>query len=361
MSQKADADIRRQNARDSAMSVLISGTLALGITFLTGGGIALAQKSRSKSQVASCAVMTVTPAGRLMDKLPEDAPEVAGFTDIVEQVSRSVRNSDAETLVKLFHPRLKMDKASVQSRLAEIHARYVDPVDISPLKLMWLDTVSGLPGHVDCDFDGASVKPLHGYRYQGSLWLQATGQRDIARLMIAVVPVPKYLGGGWRIGSFHVQQWTHAGKDPLTWLESARKSAVAKQDFLAWAEFDIAAKLLKDNQIVSYAAYLPVIADRDRVISQAGLRSKIGKMTGGLAVEEVASLLALDGAGLLVKLRLVKELSTNDIQKNCNGVVKNLAESGAAKGLSGVRCMYYRPGESLAKDGITGGIFIKSR
>lgn len=320
----------------------------------------LAADPTSKPSPAECIVMKVTPSGQLLGKLSEDVPDSKILFKTIETISQAIRSNDAGALVKLFHPRLKINKAQVESRLAEIHARYVDPVDISPLKLMWLDTVDGHPGLVPCDFDGAQVKPLHGYRFQASLWFQATGQRDIARVMVAVVPVPKYLGGGWRIGAFHVQQWTHAGKDPLTWIQSARKSLGAKQSYQAWAEFDIAAKLLKDNQSVSYAAYPEVLAERDQVITAANLRSKISAMTSGLTVEEIGSLLAIDGAGMLLKLRLVKELSTNEIQKNCSAVVKKLAESGMAKGMAGVRCMYYRPGESLSRDGVTGGVFIKN-
>ena len=70
------------------------------------------------------------------------------------------------------------------------------------------------------------------------------------------------------------------------------------------------------------------------------------------------SLLVPRGAGVLFKLRLVKELSTVEIQTHCKAVVNSLTQNHLAEGLSGIRCAYYRPGESLAKDSVTGGLFI---
>ncbi len=344
-----------------ASSLIRLGSLGVALACFLDSNFALAGAK-------SCEVLTVSPSGKLVDR-PKSAPgsvlskkSIDEFAAVVEKISSGMRKGDAADLVSLFHPRLKMTSPVLANNLAELHARYVDPVDIAPLKVMWLDTVDGDPGPIPCDFDGAVLNPLYGYSQQASLWLQASGQADIARVMIGIVPVPDSRGGGWKIGYFHIQQWTHAGKDPLAWIESARAARDKKQSFGAWAQFDIAEKLLRSSGFASYAAQSGAAAERDAMMSRKDWLAKAGgnsgSIPGGPVFEEAVSLLAPGGAGVWMKLRLAKELSTVEIQDHCKSVAKSLTQAKLSGGLSGVRCSYYLPRESLAKDSATGGLFV---
>ena len=331
----------------------------------------LSHSGSADAAAKSCEVLTIAPSGKIVDRpksLPGSVLDKASpasnddFAAVVEKISNGMRKGDAADLVSLFHPRLKMTSPVLANTLAELRARYGDPVDIAPLKVMWLDTVDGDPAPIPCDFDGAILNPLYGYAQQASLWLQATGQADIARVMVGIVPVPASRGGGWKIGYFHVQQWTHAGKDPLAWIESARAARDKKQLFGAWTQFDIAEKLLRSSGFASYAVQSGAATERDAIMSRKDWLAKAGghsgSLSGGPAFEDAVSLLAPGGAGVWMKLRLAKELSTVEIQDHCKSVAKSLTQAKLSDGLSGVRCSYYLPRESLAKDSATGGLFV---
>lgn len=322
---------------------------------------AAAGEKPAKAGVRSCQVLTVAPSGKLVDR-PETsaipAPAIDSFASVVEAISTGLKKGDVASLAPLFHPRLKMTSAVLANRLAELRARYGDPVDISPLKAMWLNTGDGDPAPIPCDFDGVTLNPLYGYNQQASLWFQASGQADIARVMMGIVPVPTIRGGGWKIGYLHIQQWTHAGKDPLAWIESARATRDKKHGYGAWTQFDLAEKLLRSSGFATYAAHSGATSERDAIMSAKQWIAETGKHSNGLVLEDAVSLLAPRGAGAWMKLRLAKELSTVEIQDHCKAVAKNLTQAGLSPGLSGIRCSYYLPGESLAKDSATGGLFV---
>ena len=319
-----------------------------------------AGKSAKAPAKASCKVVTVSPGGVPVDFSAPDSgtkAQVGGISGVVGQISRGFVAGDAEALAGLFHPRLKMDSVTMKAELREIRARYGDPVSYTPLKLMILET-GGDMAPVACDFEGAMVKPLNGYDYQASLWLQASGQNEIARLMLGLVQVSERLGGGWRIGYLHKQQWTHAGKDPLSWVEAGRAARDAKHPVAAWTMMDIAEKLLRGSSFVNWMAHDMVIAERNAIMGQDKWKKSIAGFVNDLKVEDVSSLLAEKGAGVWIKLRLAREVSFNEIEKNCRQTVKNLTADASAAGLAGAKCSYYRPGEPLEKESFTGGLFV---
>ena len=334
---------------------------AVSSSFASSAGLAAQTKNKEKStRQKSCQVLTVSPAGKIVDRLPVH-DDLKGFEETVESIVTAMRKGDSDALAAKFHPRLKMTSAVMANQLAELRARYVEPVDISPLKLLLLDTVDGDPAGISCDFDGAKVNPLYGYSHQASLLFQASGQLDIARIMIGLVPMPdrdNKSNGGWKVGYFYSQQWTHAGKDPLAWIESARLVLKQKHPYASWVQFDVGEKLLRSNGFASYAAHDAVVAERDSIMTAKDWLAETGKYSVGLRLEDAASLLVPGGAGVLFKLRLVKELSTVEIQAHCNDIAKSLTHANLSKGMAGIRCSYYRPNESLAKDSATGGLFV---
>lgn len=350
----------RRGSQSFSLAVMLCSGLTPEAVFA-----AKSSKNDKASQQKSCQVLTVSPAGKLIDRLPlqdhSKGDDLKDFEKAVESLVTAFRKGDSQALAAMFHPRLKMTAAVVANQLAELRARYVEPMDISPLKLLWLDTVDGDPAAIPCDFDAAVVNPLYGYKNQASILFQASGQLDIARIMIGLVPMPDRDNkgvGGWKIGYFYSQQWTHAGKDPLAWIQSARVALNQKHPYASWVQFDVAEKLLRSNGFASYAAHEAVIAERDSIMSVKDWLAETGKYSEGLRMEDAVSLLVPRGAGVLFKLRLVKELSTVEIQGHCKGIAKVLTQAKLSEGLSGIRCAYYRPGESLLKDSVTGGLFV---
>lgn len=335
---------------------------AIHVPVFTDGAFAKGAKTKSSpgSEKSSCKVVTVTPTGVPVDFAAPDAgtkSQVDGLSAIVGQISRGFAAGDPEALAALFHPRLKMDAATMKSELRELRARYGDPVSYTALKLMVFQPGQAM-APVPCDFEGVILKPLNGYDYQASFWIQASGQNEIARLMLGLVQVPERLGGGWRIGYFHKQQWTHDGKDPLAWIEAGRAARDAKHPLAAWAMMDLAEKLLRSSNFVNWIARDMVITERDAIMGREKWKKSIAALVPEMKVEDVSSLLASGGAGVFVKLRLAKEVSFNDLDKQCRETVKNLTADNSTTGLVGVRCLYYRPGESLEKESFTGGLFV---
>lgn len=271
----------------------------------------------------------------------------------VLELLQGLQKRNTAALQKMFHRRLDVKPGTIEGQFNSIAKQYGDPVDWSVHQLWALNTVDGDVKAVECG-PGLSVYPLYGYPLQFGLWLQAMGSNELARVYIAIVPS----GGNWVIGAFHVQQWTHGGKDPSAWAEDARKDREAGIKHAAWAKYDIARKLASGGGFVELAASKQALGLRDEIMSELEWRKNIASAITAREPQYIGSMLVDDGAGIVLRFRTDKELSVSEMKRICTAVGTELASRDVAKGLLGIRCNFVLPKESVEKDGILGGMFL---
>jgi len=277
-----------------------------------------------------------------------------GFDAFIADLIKGVRTKDAMVMQPLFHPRLNTSLFAVKEMLTKIDATLGGPLDVSVYRLWAINTVDGTPKGQLCDSDEATVYPHYGYSLQFGIWLQIMGQREIGRAFATIVPV----GDKWYLGSFYAQQWTHADKDPVAWIQQANKDLEKGHKEAAYIEYDLAAKLLEVGKNLSLELTTQVNTARDQIMKQPEFVSFMAKTLNGESVVYAASMLVTDGAGIMVRLKVPGEVALNDMKQRCRKLTDQLAKQSWSSGLSGLRCAFILPSEKPELDGALGSIYI---
>lgn len=281
----------------------------------------------------------------------------AGLERTLKDIAAAIKDKDARALQPLFHPRLNTSLAAIQTTYARMGQTYGAPFEISIFRLWAFNTVDGNPKGLECNEDGLKAFPLYGYPLQFGAWLQVMGQNELGRLYIGLVPY----SGGWRIGAFQLQQWTHAGKDAAVWAEAGLKSARLGLKEAAFVQFDIAAKLLDGGGFMDINARQEMVSKRDGVLTPPEWDQRIRAAVKDHEVAYAASMLVTDGAGLLLRLRIPGEIALDTMKGRCQQIAQLLAQSPWAQPLAGVRCAFLLPQEKANLDGGLGAIYVPFR
>jgi len=279
------------------------------------------------------------------------APKLDTF---ISDLMRAIRTKDAMVMQPLFHPRLSTGLFAVKEILAKIDSNLGGPLDVSVYRLWAINTVDGTPKGQLCDSDEATVYPHYGYSLQFGIWLQIMGQKEIGRAFATIVPV----GDKWYLGSFYSQQWTHANKDPVAWIEQANKDLEKGHKVAAYLEYDLAAKLLEVGKNLSLELTNQVNAARDQIMSKTEFVNFMAKTMSGESVVYAASMLVTDGAGIMVRLRVPGEVALTDMKQRCRKLADQLAKQSWSNGLSGLRCAFILPPEKPEFDGALGSLYL---
>ena len=292
---------------------------------------------------------TVTTAPKFDVKNVDGA--LQGF---LETLIESLAKKKKYVLPGLFHERMRVNSKMMRQTILEIQSPLRAPINYSLYRLWAINTVDGSPNQVLCDDGDFEVLPHYGYDLQFGLVLQALGQRELGRIYISIVPTPK----GWRIGSLHFQQWTHASGDFQAWAKAAQKDAEAGFKPAAFIKFDIAAKLVEGSKHFYLPVHKDAIGARDMVMSRDEWEKEIRSLLKDKEVAFLAGLLANGGAGLLVRIRVKEQPAHSWVKDTCRSVVSDLKKAPWSKQLQGVRCNYLLPKEDPSRDGIVGGIYL---
>jgi len=298
---------------------------------------------------ASCASITTGPKGNLM-KVESDLDRfIANLLD-------SLQKRDVTNLLRFFHPRLGVRPIVIEAQLHGIERIYGKPIDWSIRDLWALNSVDGSTKGLACG-PGLNVYPLYGYPLQFGLWLQAMGPKELGRIYMGIVPA----NGRWNIGSFHVQQWTHSGREASSWAEEAARDVVAKEPMAAWAKFDLARKLASGGGFVELAATSEALALRDQQMTEDQWKNEITTAIAASAkdreIAHVSTMLADGGVGILIRFRTNRDLALSEIKSSCAAIGKDLAARSWSNRLAGLRCSWILPKEGADKDGVLGGIY----
>jgi hypothetical protein len=257
-------------------------------------------------------------------------------------------------LKPLFHPRLKVTTAAIHEVLTK-QKTIIGKKYSTNIEQVW--AIYNKERRVDrlkCEDDVLQISPLYGYDYQVSTWIQSTGDFEAGRFFVTLVPKDK----SWYIGNFHWHQWTHKSKDYRNWTEEADGLFKGKNFLAAWVYYDLARKLLNGKTYFIHAGETLIAEHQKNFAPGTSWESEILKIFPTDKVVHLASALTTEGAGIMMRFSIEKELSAVDIKEHCKKSLRTLLAQPWFGPLSGLRCGYVMPREPQGKDGRLGSIYF---
>lgn len=285
------------------------------------------------------------------DALASLDKDLDGF---VRELSEAIKTRDDKRLQPLFHRRTNTSLPAINESFARMASVVGTPFNVSVYKLWALNTtIEGTPTPVSCTDEGVTVYPLYGYPLQFGIWLQVQGKTEIGRIFLSVVPAE----GRWNIGSYHFHQWTHAAKDPGDWVQDAFNAKAANDSVGAYMRLDLAKKLLNAGRFLEIPAAKDAEVARDGIMSTQKFDDLVRMGASKEDIPFVTTLLVVEGVGILYRMRVPGEISTEDIKNRCRAHAIKVKKEAWAKGVTGIRCSYLMPKEAPEREGVLGGIY----
>ncbi len=294
----------------------------------------------------ACQLISKNPAG-IVDVDPS-------LTAVLQTLIKGVQLGDDKALQPLFHPQIKVTTSQIKGALSSISRISGAKMDASLLRAYALNNVSGETSAIPCPEDGFLLHPLYGHPLQVGVWIQAVGREEVTRVYAILIPTKDK----WLIGAWHVQQWTHTGKDYTMWFDQGKALVVKHDDIAAWLYFDLVEKLLDGGKFIVFPIAKEVAAERNKLLGGKPLAEELAPKFPGDKLVYTASLFSRQGAALLLRFQIPGEWSATTIRDHCRAKFKLLSQEPWMQAMAGVRCGYVLPRESPVKEGVLGGIFI---
>lgn len=298
-------------------------------------------------ETPACKSIKVSPRGNTTD-LEQDLDQ------FLQQLLRAIQIRKETELQPLFHPRLNVSIPAIVESFAKLDSLVGSPFEASVYRLWAFNTVDGSPSGLKCSDDALTAFPQYGYPLQFGLWLQVLGKRELGRIYVSIVPAD----GKWNIGAFHTQQWTHFGKDFLAWAQEGEQDARKNLKEAAYVKLDIAQKLLDTGSFIEVATQSDIVKARDALMTKVDWDQSVRKPLAGFDIIYTGSLLVLDGAGILARVRVPGEISVVEIKESCKKMAQNIRSTPWGSVLGGMRCNFNLPREDSKQDGVLGGIYL---
>lgn len=284
----------------------------------------------------------------------ENSPELSAF---LEKLTDDLKAERWEQLYKYFHARAKVRKDIGNRVDAILRHRYQKPINYSVLGIWSMIQDEGRRDVYDCPkAEGMQLISHSGYQRQYMLIYQLMSQNELGRLMFAIAPdSTKTL----RIVGFHIQQWSHQGKDWLSWTEQGNGFTKAADSKSAYIFFDIAQKLLDGGTLVHYPYRKEIKLVRDQIYQQDSLVKSVQEDIGNKDIVYVGTVLSRTDTGIIVKVAIEKEYSSEDLRRKCQDIGKKLLASLWLKEVNGgVNCSFIPKGSSPDVRSKIGGYYI---
>lgn len=286
-----------------------------------------------------------------------DQPKVdtLGMVRTFKSIAAGIVSNDAKTIAKLMHPRLQASESKVKRMIEELNGIYEGPLSTALYRVWALNTPRGDSSPLPCFEDELAIGPHYGYTLQFGAWIQITGQKDLARLYVSLVPTKE----GWRIGAWHAQQWTYNGKDPDTLINDGLLEDKAKDRLSAYVLLDLAAKLLDGGGYVFLAKRENVLLTRDKIYNQKELLAFFSKLSVSLKLVSMGTIFATEAPGLLLRFEVPKDTKVNDLHPACLKEITSIYNAINNKKFGGARCSFVVPGEDPNRDGHLGSRLVR--
>jgi len=238
-------------------------------------------------------------------------------------IIKSLNDQNKENFKKLFHPRLKMNQKDISALFAKIRVHYGKHLDFSLYRLWAINTVNGNPDLVYCFQDNLALGPHTGYTVQYGLWVTIKGKNKLGRLYISIIPH----GKSWVLGAWHVQQWTHSGKDPVAWINEALGDKEKGYSESGYIKIDLAIKLLNGGDFVFYNNRNYLLTSRNDMIGGKAWTQVLQEKLTGYDVVSGETIFARDGAGILVRLKVDSNSKSRELKETCLDLAKKIARA----------------------------------
>jgi hypothetical protein len=164
--------------------------------------------------------------------------------------------------------------------------------------------------------------------------------------------------GGWFIGNFQWQQWTHQAKESKDWIEEADKLMATKNYIAAWIYYDLAKKLINGASYFEMDLEKIIVDHQNKFAPGATWQNQVASFFPSEKVSYLASILTTGGAGILFRFSIEKEISAHQIRENCKNHLRSLLDQQWFGAMSGIRCSYLLPSENPEKEGRLGGLYL---
>lgn len=274
--------------------------------------------------------------------------------ETVRELIKALNNSNEKTLRDAFNARLKVKAGQVALSLASLKKIVGSKYAVTNFRVYALNSPDGSTDAIPCQDTGVLIHPLYGYPLSAGVWLQATGDNEVARIFLELVPGKK----DWTIGAWHIQQWTHAGKDFSMWQEAAEAYAQKGHKEAAFIVSDLAAKLLDGGGFLEFPVMHDAEAWRDRQMTATAWNKSMRALFPQDDIIHLSTLFVKGGAGVILRFGVKEELSSHAIKDHCKTHLQKIAATDWGDVLLGIRCGYNFSRENPRADGILGSIYV---
>ena len=272
----------------------------------------------------------------------------------VRGIIEALRTNNEKTLRDYFNPRSKVKSGHVLASMAGLKKITGPNLSITNYRTVALNSPDGGTAPIECEDTGVLIHPLYGYPLTVGVWLQASGDSEVARVFAELVPDEK----SWTIGAWHIQQWTHAGKDFVQWYQLGQEEAQKARKGSAFIAADIASKLLDGGGFLVFPIKTDADQLRDSQMTREAWFQTIKASFPSDNVIYAGTLFAREGAGVLIRFGIPGELSANVIKEHCQSRLKLAQEKEWASQIAGIRCSYNLPREDSKREGVLGGLYV---
>ena len=285
-------------------------------------------------------------------KLSEYDPKLES---LISGVMEDLKKKDSSSLVKKFHPRMKVSKYHVKTKIFATLSSYIFTNPSYSLYRVWALNAKGREGtSIDCDAE-YSMNPHYGYDLQFGVWIQIMSDVELGWIYTTVVPYKS----DWVLASFDVRQLSSEEKQAMDWDQEARNDYDKKLFNLSYLKFDVARKLSYTGGFV-YVKNLDVVKNDiyARFSDSNPLMEFLKPLVEGRTLLRAESNFASNGMGIFIRYGVTWKESDNSLNGQCKRIAKSILDIKEFSTVKGVMCSFSLPGEDLTVDGARGSLYI---
>lgn len=274
---------------------------------------------------------------------------------LISGVIDDLKKRDTSSLMKKFHPRMKVSKYHVKTKIFATLSSYIFTNPSYSLYRVWALDAKGKEGSsIDCD-EEYRMNPHYGYDLQFGVWIQVMSDVELGWIYTTVVPYKS----GWVLASFDVRQLSSEEKQAMDWDREARADYDNNLINLSYLKFDVARKLSYSGGFV-YVKNLDVIKNDiyTRFSDTNPLMELMKPIVEGRTILRAESNFASNGMGVFLRYGVTWKESDNSLNEQCRRIAKAVLDIKEFSTVKGVMCSFSLPGEDLNIDGARGSIYI---